>query len=710
MKRKFRGNDSLAVENGDIVRLWITRILLPLGGYKEFITNLGYSDDRIASEIGLKTPLDDEEDDFLADFDMKEAIRSLRKCVRKFEKKADTIALPHDLDVNIQNLGKVLHLTESDKSILAFTVLLYAEEGLSEAAETLGSMTFNKVCNTLALTLDIPFDEVKLTLSRNGTLARSGIVYIDHNHSGRLSGKLEILSREFAARMLIQESDPVLLLRDTILNCTPPELSLDDYSHISSSLNILLPYLQKASEERKQGVNILIYGPPGTGKSQLSRVLAKKLEVTLYEISREDSDGDPIEGKRRLRSFRAAQNIFSGHDNILLFDEVEDIFGDGNSLFGTRSTASKHKGWINRILEESDVPTIWLTNSVHCMDPAFIRRFDMVVELSVPQQKQRTAIVEKLCSDLASHKTIGRIASSEDVSPAVIARATKVIRAIKDELPGDKVDCSLEHLVETTLLAQGHQVLSRAAKDELPDYYDPEVINADVNLTALADNLGNIQSGRLCIYGPPGTGKTAYARWLATRLDVPLHVKRASDLIDMYVGGTEKNIARAFREADEEKALLLIDEVDSFLQDRRKAQRSWEVTAVNEMLTQMESFSGIFIASTNLVDDLDQASLRRFDMKAKFDYLRPEQAWALFSKLSDRLGIAASPEARSLVNQLGVLTPGDYNVITRRHRFQPFSSATEIAKVLQQECDLKEDGKSKRSIGFIQSTTNRTDL
>ena len=48
--------------------------------------------------------------------------------------------------------------------------------------------------------------------------------------------------------------------------------------------------------------------------------------------------------------------------------------------------------------------------------------------------------------------------------------------------------------------------------------------------------------------------------------------------------------------------MLLLDEVDSFLQDRRQARQSWEVTLVNEMLTQMETFHGIFIASTNRLD------------------------------------------------------------------------------------------------------------
>ena len=91
---------------------------------------------------------------------------------------------------------------------------------------------------------------------------------------------------------------------------------------------------------------------------------------------------------------------------------------------------------------------------------------------------------------------------------------------------------------------------------------------------------------------------------LADQLGMDLMLKKASDLISPYMGMTEQNFARTFRMAARENALLMIDEVDSFLQDRRGAQRSWEVTEVNEFLTQMESFPGIFIASTNLIDNL----------------------------------------------------------------------------------------------------------
>lgn len=111
-------------------------------------------------------------------------------------------------------------------------------------------------------------------------------------------------------------------------------------------------------------------------------------------------------------------------------------------------------------------------------------------------------------------------------------------------------------------------------------------------------------SGRLCLYGPPGTGKTAFAHYLAKQLAKPLIIKRASDLLSPYIGETEMAVAAAFNQATKQQAILLIDEVDSFLQDRSKARQSWEVSMVNELLTQLEAFDGVFIASTNLMHNL----------------------------------------------------------------------------------------------------------
>ena len=118
------------------------------------------------------------------------------------------------------------------------------------------------------------------------------------------------------------------------------------------------------------------------------------------------------------------------------------------------------------------------------------------------------------------------------------------------------------------------------------------------------------------------------------------------------------------------------------------------------MLTQMESFSGVFIASTNLMGGLDAAALRRFDLKVRLDFLRAEQAWALLLRHCTQLGLAApgvDEEAR--LERLRQLTPGDFAAVLRQSRFMPLTDAAALVAGLEGECALKEGGKTV--IGFV---------
>jgi SpoVK/Ycf46/Vps4 family AAA+-type ATPase len=158
----------------------------------------------------------------------------------------------------------------------------------------------------------------------------------------------------------------------------------------------------------------------------------------------------------------------------------------------------------------------------------------------------------------------------------------------------------------------------------------------------------------------------------------------------MWVGGTEKNIADAFEEAREEKAVLVFDEVDSFLADRTQAKQSWEVTQVNEMLVQMENFEGIFIATTNLMDNLDKASLRRFDLKLEFDYLKSKQSWNMFLSYCKDLKLPKpSVSFKRDVESLRYLTPGDFTAVIRQNRFKPIHDIKDFIARLEDEIAVK---------------------
>ena len=167
----------------------------------------------------------------------------------------------------------------------------------------------------------------------------------------------------------------------------------------------------------------------------------------------------------------------------------------------------------------------------------------------------------------------------------------------------------------------------------------------------------------------------------------------------MWVGETEKNIADAFREAGDEGAILLIDEADTFLRDRVDAQRSWEVSQVNEMLTQMEAFDGVFIASTNLVKSLDAASLRRFDFKLKFDYLKREQRVMLFQRVLGDATIEVRERLR--IEKLERFAPGDMaNALRQLKVMGQEPDAAGLLELIEGEMALK-PGAPRAGIGFV---------
>lgn len=694
MRHRFKSTKTGELSDPQI-KLWILRLLVPLGGYKELIGKHGFDDDSMVENIGMGHWFDPDG----RDYEPEVAKNELRKIHAQAEQLSGGGQVSKCLSNNLKRMAKLVGLSDTDCKILEFVILIKNEGILEDAGDTLGELSTVKLFRVLSVVLNIPESEVRQSLRMNSILSQSGLVTVDRNGKYNLDKKLDLLSTNFADLVVSTDDEPVTLLREVIKACPPAMLSLDDYKHIGTSLNILKPYLNKSINTRRKGVNIFIHGAPGTGKTELVKVIGEMMSCDLYEISSEDDDGEPIDGEKRLVAFRAAQSFLSKRKALILFDEVEDVF-DGGGFWGKKSAAQSHKAWLNNILEENPVPAIWLSNSADGIDPAFIRRFDMAFELPVPSKKERMRILHQNCKNLIDMKTIESIGESEKLAPAVIARTSSVIRSISDELGDKGVNGAFVHLINNTLEMQGHSIIRTNDSSRLPEVYDAKFVHADCDVKQLAEGLSQSRAGRLCLYGPPGTGKTAYGRWLADQLGIPLHVKRASDLMSMWVGENEKNVARAFKEAEADGALLLIDEVDSFLQDRRDAGKSWEVTLVNEMLTQMENYSGVFIASTNLMEGLDQAALRRFDLKVKFGYLRAEQAWELFKLQCTALSIP-TPEKKQKqqLNELNNLTPGDFAAVARRHQFQPVTTAGDLISALSMECYLK-DSAPKRAIGF----------
>lgn len=123
--------------------------------------------------------------------------------------------------------------------------------------------------------------------------------------------------------------------------------------------------------------------------------------------------------------------------------------------------------------------------------------------------------------------------------------------------------------------------------------------------------------------GPSGTGKTMTASAIANYLNKKLCIADISRIINCYVGETEKNIVRVFKEAKEQKAVLFFDEADSLFYSRLKeAQRAVDVAynqSINVILQEIEKFDGVVILATNKSTAMDEALERRISLKVEFE-------------------------------------------------------------------------------------------
>jgi SpoVK/Ycf46/Vps4 family AAA+-type ATPase len=208
--------------------------------------------------------------------------------------------------------------------------------------------------------------------------------------------------------------------------------------------------------------------------------------------------------------------------------------------------------------------------------------------------------------------------------------------------------------------------------------------------------------GTMLFYGPPGTGKSEFARYLSDELGRELVARRACDLLSMYVGESEKNIANAFKEAERENSVLLIDEADSFIYSREIAVRPWESTMVNEFLTALEKYRGFCICTTNRMKHLDPAAMRRFSFKAPFTYAKPRQAEALYELLLAPIAAGRmSDNARMRLSSLPRLTPGDFHAVRNQYWLLNPREVTHEqlidALIAEQNAKLEDSG---RRIGF----------
>jgi len=400
---------------------------------------------------------------------------------------------------------------------------------------------------------------------------------------------------------------------------------------------------------------ILMYGPPGTGKTLLAKALSNELKANFIAIDAPQIMAKYVgEAEERLRKiFKVASQKVPA---IIFIDEIDAIAPKRDSFVTEveKRVVAQLLALMDGINDRGDIIVIGATNRQDDIDPALRRpgRFDREIDIGIPNDDGRLEILKihtrnvplskdvdlKLISEV-THGFVGADLSALIKEAAIIA----IKNSVKDVTLENK-EIPLKIIEELKIcrddFIQALKVIQPSALREV--YVDTPNIDLedvggldkqkelmdDIISTTLKNKTAVIKMNikplkKLLLYGPPGTGKTMFVKACAKAYGVNFVYVKGPEVLDKWVGQSEKMIRGIFKKAkDVSPCILFFDEIDSLTLDKQGNENQPKV--LDQLLTELDNIDGkdiIFIAATNRVDLVDKSFLRsgRIDRLVEFN-------------------------------------------------------------------------------------------